>query len=118
MTISWSVRELLPFHCGRGPVFVIAQLWLGTDGAWVFDMDTERIVTLADAKAIQAIQACLPGPEYLGEVLLQGWLREGPAGFELYDVYWLQLGELEDRPASQWLRVDVRPVPPPYDVSR
>lgn len=116
MTVTLAVKHLSAQVGRGGPVFVAGRLWVDAAGARLFDWDGDDSVPLADPEAFAVLRAALTPPgEYLGGSLLQAWVRAGPHGPELYDAYWLALGDME----GEWgPRLIVRPVPPEYDFAR
>jgi hypothetical protein len=120
MSVTLSVKHLAAQLDQPGPVYVAGRLWLEAEGARLFDWDSDLSAGVADPQACAAVRAALPPPgEYLGGALLQAWVRGGPSGPELYGVYWVVLGDLENERPAQWgPKVEVRPIPPQYDTAR
>ena len=113
MSITFGIHDLPRLVDLDWPQFLYGVLWVHRGSATLYDEALDRAAAVADPLALAALRAALaPSEEHLGPALLQAWVRSGPAGPELRDVYWLALG---DRGA---LHVSVRPVPPEHDAAR
>jgi hypothetical protein len=125
VTMTWGVEDLPQrsdhYRFYRGPIHLAGQLWLDAEGARLYDWSGAMSAPLCDPEACAAMRAVLPSPgEYLGDALLQVFVRETASGPELYDAYWVTFFDH----GREWERirwgatVQVRPVPPEHDSLR
>lgn len=124
MTTTFGVKHLPAspeaFKRCSGPLFVTGRLLLDCTGAWLYDLDGNDSVPVCDDLACGAIRATIPPPgDYIGGVLLQGFVRSGQSGAELYGIYWIKFVERDPFGGLEWGElVQIRPVPPEEDAYR
>jgi len=119
MTLTLSVKHL-PNQVGRdAPVHVEGLLWIDAAEVKLLDSNGEEFVPIVDPLAFATLKAALPPGDFCGKVLMQAWIRRGPSGTELCNVFWVvEILELATGPWTFGPTIPIRPVPPEYDCER
>lgn len=120
MTITLSVRDFLSrkkFNRTTDDVFLISGLlWLDEVELRLYNCQDDESIPFADVEAHVILRSHFSG-DYLGEVLLQTWVRDRDDWLEIYNVYWLAYRDKENSP--KWSdEILIRPIPPHYDYIR
>ena len=119
MTITLSVRDFINRKKSKVKTdevfFVSGLLWLDEKEARLYNWQDDQSIPIADDEAYGKMRSHFSG-DYLGDALLQTWVRDRDDWLEIYHVYWVAY---RDKEQVQWSdEISVRPVPPQYDYIR
>ncbi|MFM7599992.1 MAG: hypothetical protein ACKO7R_02160 [Pseudanabaena sp.] len=119
MTITLSVEDFInrkKYKVKTDQVFFLSGLlWLDEKEARLYNWQDDQSIPFADDETYGKMRSHFSG-DYLGEALLQTWVRDRDDWLEIYHVYWVAF---KNKDQFQWSdKISVRPVPPQYESFR